>query len=153
METGSSTFLCHPHGDRKWLYPLASLQIRRNYFQSLGVLQRGNSRYSSQIWTQNRLRIFYSEKSSNCRCGIVGAGICIASTFFNVVGYPASVSGQSMSPTLNDPNDLPPEQECDFMQRWRKVPGRYMTDFSKSYWVFMHVLAEISSWHWPVFFL
>ena len=76
---------------------------------------------------RKRLSIFYFEKSSNCRCGIVGAGICIASTFFNVVGYPASVSGQSMSPTLNDPNDLPPEQECDFMQRWRQVPGCYMT--------------------------
>jgi len=71
------------------------------------------------------------------RCGIVGAGICIASTFFNVVGYPASVSGQSMSPTLNDPNDLPPEQECDFMQRWRQFLPAFLNDD----WIWINCLA------------
>lgn len=39
--------------------------------------------------------------------GISVSGVCVANTFFNVVGYPASISGGSMRPCLNHTSHYP----------------------------------------------
>jgi len=66
-----------------------------------------------------------------------GLGLCVASTFFTLVGYPASVNGASMCPTLNDPGPRQPNASCDVMHWFRQSLPTFLTDD----WIWISCLA------------
>lgn len=73
-----------------------------------------------------------------CRaCVGLAAGFCVCNTFTCLVGYPASVSGQSMQPTLNDPDDRAADTSCDVMHKVRQSLPTFLTDD----WVWINCMA------------
>jgi len=71
------------------------------------------------------------------RAGKGCVGLCVANTFFTLVGYPASVNGASMCPTLNDPEPRRAAVSCDVMHRFRQSLPTFLTDD----WIWISCLA------------
>jgi len=70
-------------------------------------------------------------------CISLAAGVCVCNSFTCLVGYPASVSGCSMQPTLNPPDALKADASCDVMHKMRQTLPTFVTDD----WVWINCMA------------
>lgn len=91
--------------------------LRENGFKSLEQFKTSSRRFlmrkTDEMQNQRFLLSFLSKNfiSALKRIPSVCIGYCIFKTFFNIVGYPASINGSSMRPTLNPETKKEPEMD------------------------------------------